>query len=307
MALPINPTHPTEQTFCDLVADCDIKEIAFRIGEAVYNFFSVVVVLLYQSLAGLCMLLYDIVCCICCDEEDFPALPPPPRVVTPWSFASQVAHFRSQAEVSFFEERRKSAIDKLKAITPSTQFSIVAPEYSIEPTLYFVRSQVTQALNQYRRNLIKEITGNKSPLYLDDFGYALEFEVDQILNNDGTISQFRSPWISPKMKKDLDQFVEKYDPVAYLQKECRTYYGDTPKVKTLRCDLLSWATTHYKLDGDDPLSQAISEDPKADAIICGGNLTTAGVQFLLESAGIFKVVQRKTSNNPEESCLMLPA
>jgi len=71
-----NLLSPQNQSFCELITHCEIKELACRVVSAVGLFFSYLIIGIYESLAFVCNAIDYVITCQCCDEGD-PASAPP--------------------------------------------------------------------------------------------------------------------------------------------------------------------------------------------------------------------------------------
>jgi len=107
----ISSAHPSDRSFCDLAVHCEIKEIAFRVGKAVVDFFVYVICAIYGTLTWICEKIEMLICCTCCEDgEDLPP-DPKPTLPVPYSSPSRASDIPAETPSVVSEDKSPRIID----------------------------------------------------------------------------------------------------------------------------------------------------------------------------------------------------
>jgi len=212
-------------------------------------------------------------------------------------------------------DAHRNCIDQINAQLESIKLSVLVTELGNVAGLNTINIFGAHALFQYRANLLTEIcqSQNRDEIHMVDMERIAKNELAEILNlgsRENVGAQYG--WLIQNRVERIgaarDEFLRLYNeapraqehdrrPLAYLVNGIKTSIPQAPLEK-LRTKLLSWVQAHLRLELDatgleyinedvKAIVEAASEDPENDFLM-GGDLSKAGILWLLESANIIR-------------------
>jgi hypothetical protein len=150
-------------------------------------------------------------------------------------------------------------------------------------------------LCRYRTELLREILARQNP----NFAHMPELErlaIQRLMDNLGIQGQIFEVGArgenlvsdaQGRIDRAIQAFTQEYKPVDYLLGLVRTYHGGN---QVLRNRIMLWAFEYFQLANAADLDRRLSEDYDDMQASGGGNLTLAGVVFLLRELNILEPI-----------------